>query len=89
MALTNALNDSDFPSENPILYPNPVMSQITLASEIKNGNLLLFNSLGQLVKEETITKKIQNFDMESLQSGIYYYQITSPTINLKGKIIKQ
>ncbi|WP_338375648.1 S8 family serine peptidase [uncultured Flavobacterium sp.] len=89
LALTNALNATDFPIENPILYPNPVVSQITLASQIKNGNLLLFNSLGQLVKEETINKKIQNFDLESLQSGIYYYQITSPTINLKGKIIKQ
>jgi len=89
LALTNALNATDFRIENPIIYPNPAVSQITLASEIKNGNLLLFNSLGQLVKEETINKKIQNFDLESLQPGIYYYQITSPTINLKGKIIKQ
>jgi serine protease AprX len=89
LALTNALNSMNFTIENPILYPNPAVNKITLASEIKNGNLLLFNSLGQLVKEESITQKIQNFDVENLNSGIYYYQITSPNINLKGKIIKQ
>ena len=89
LALTNALNSMNFTIENPVLYPNPAVNQITLASEIKNGNLLLFNSLGQLVKEESITQKIQNFDVENLNSGIYYYQITSPNINLKGKIIKQ
>lgn len=89
LALTNALNSMDFTIENPILYPNPAENKITFASEIKNGNLLLFNSFGQLVKEESITQKIQNFDLENLNSGIYYYQITSPNINLKGKIIKQ
>lgn len=89
LALTNALNSMDFTIENPILYPNPAENQITFASEIKNGNLLLFNSFGQLVKDESITQKIQNFDLENLNSGIYYYQITSPNINLKGKIIKQ
>ena len=89
LALTNALNATDFTIENPILYPNPATSQIILASEIKNGSFLLFNNLGQLVKEEIITKKVQNFNVENLQSGIYYYQITSPTTNLKGKIIKQ
>ena len=89
LALTNALNATDFTIENPILYPNPATSQIILASEIKNGSFLLFNNLGQLVKEEIIAKKVQNFNVENLQSGIYYYQITSPTTNLKGKIIKQ
>lgn len=88
IALTNALNDLNFPIVNPVLYPNPAQTQITLASEIKNGNLLLFNTLGQLVKEEIISQKIQNINLENLNSGIYYYQISSPTINLKGKIIK-
>jgi hypothetical protein len=88
LALTNALNDLDNTIENAILYPNPAQNLITLASEIKNGNLLLFNTLGQLVKEEIITLKIQNINLENLNSGIYYYQISSPTINLKGKIIK-
>ncbi len=89
LALTNALNTMNFTIENPVLYPNPAKNQITLASEIKNGNILIFNSIGQLVKEVNITQKIQNFNIENLKSGIYYYQIASPTINLKGKIVKQ
>lgn len=89
LALNNALNTMNFTVENPVLYPNPVTSKLTLISEIKNGTILIFNSLGQLVKEEIITNKIQNFNVESLTSGIYYYQITSPTTNLKGKIVKE
>lgn len=89
LALTNALNRSDFTAENPILYPNPANEQVTLVSEIKNGTMFIFNSLGQLVKEEIITKKVQQFNLESFNSGIYYYQISSPTSTIKGKIIKQ
>lgn len=89
LALTNALNLTDYTITNALIYPNPVENQFTLASETKNGNLLLFNNLGQLVKEEIISQKIQSFNVEDLSSGIYYYQVTTPTIQLKGKIIKQ
>ena len=89
LALINALNLEDFTVENPILYPNPTKNDITLASEITNGNLLIFNSLGQLIREEVISKKLQIFNLESLNTGIYYYQIISPKVSLQGKIIKQ
>jgi serine protease AprX len=89
LALANALSSMSFTTENPIVYPNPANDSVTLVSEITSGNLLIFNNLGQLVKREIITKKIQNFNIEQFNSGIYYYQIISPTINLKGKIIKQ
>lgn len=89
LALNQALKTMDITVEKPVLYPNPTQNQITLVSEIKNGTLLLFNSLGQLVKEEIINQKIQTFSLESFTSGMYYYQISSPTTNLNGKIIKQ
>ena len=89
LALTNALNSMNFTTENPVLYPNPANEQVTLISEIKNGTMLIFNSLGQLVKEENITNSIQQFNLNSFTPGIYYYQISSPSGTIKGKIIKQ
>jgi serine protease AprX len=89
IALTNALNSMNFSVENPVLYPNPVTNELTLISEIKSGKMFIFNNLGQLVREETITNKIQNFNVESLNSGVYYYQIEFTNSTLKGKIIKQ
>lgn len=89
LALTNALNSIKTTIKEPLIFPNPTNESFNIVSEITNGSLLIFNNIGQLVKEENITQKIQQFNIESFNSGIYYYQITSPEANLKGKIIKQ
>jgi len=89
LALTNALNTKQFTIETPILYPNPATTQLNIISKITNGTFLLFNSLGQLVKEQNISQKAQSFSIEDLNSGIYYYQLSSPNYSSQGKIIKQ
>ncbi len=88
LALNNALNNQTLQLENPFVYPNPVESELFIASNITSGNLYIFNSLGQMVFEKSITSKIQKVSLENLENGIYLYQVNSNTQNFSGKIIK-
>lgn len=89
LALTNALNSMNFGIENLTFFPNPTKDIITLTNKEIDGKLYIFNNLGQLVKEETISKKNQNFNIKEFNSGIYYYQIILPSKSIQGKIIKK
>jgi hypothetical protein len=41
-----------------------------------------------MVLKQNIKNSIQNISLESLSSGIYYYNIASAEKTLKGKIVK-
>ena len=88
-ALSNAIFDLNNKLITTLIYPNPVQNSLTIESSIKNGNFLLFNNLGQLVKDERISNNLQNISLESLQSGIYFYEISAPNVLKRGKIVKQ
>lgn len=89
LALTNALNSLIFSTKSPVVYPNPARNEITLISEDFNGKMIIFNSLGQVVKEENIKHNNQIITIENLSLGVYNYLLTAPNIKFKGKIIKQ
>jgi ELWxxDGT repeat protein len=67
------------------LFPNPSSGQITIdlnGSDISgNCKFALLNSLGQLVKETTLSDKTR-MDVQNLPQGFYFYQIQ----NKEGKI---
>jgi len=64
------------------LVPNPTSNQLyfSFPEVMKNNNtLFIYNSMGQLVKEELVKKYLvsKNVDVSELKDGIYYYQLSS------------
>lgn len=61
--------------------PNPVSDvlNLTFAPLSEDGQLLIYNSLGQLVSECSIkrTTSTHPFDMNGFQSGTYFFRIVS------------
>lgn len=91
LALQNALLSSPENSTSQFqVFPNPASSIVTIVSpETLVGNsILIYNNLGQLVATKTIDNPIQNLSLENLNSGIYYYTISTSDKVHQGKIIK-
>lgn len=81
------LGVTDFALENRAIQyaPNPFTTElsITAQTDFKNATLKVFNSVGQLVKEQTnINGNTITVRRENLNCGIYFAQITE-----NGKII--
>ncbi len=83
---TNTLKDQEFK-----LFPNPVNNSVsfTLPNNFKSGSILFYNNLGQIVMEEKITSQNPKIVLDSLNSGIYLYQIETNNFSKTGKIIKE
>lgn len=64
------------------LYPNPTADFLSFSNLIGNEQVTVFNSLGQLVKKETVTTN-QNINVSDLSSGLYYLKLTSSDATFK------
>ena len=64
------------------IYPNPSFGQLTIrfseAEEWKNRSIMIFNQLGQVVKQARATGQLMIINTSSLSSGTYYLK-TDPT----------
>lgn len=89
-ALTNALTIESVEKEVFMIYPNPVKNMISIkvSEESLNSVLILYNNLGQKVNEFTITNNHQLIPIENLNSGIYFYEISTKSKTHKGKLLK-
>ncbi|SKB83799.1 Por secretion system C-terminal sorting domain-containing protein [Soonwooa buanensis] len=76
---TNAVN-----KEKIMLYPNPVSSVLNIS---KAATVLIYNTVGQLVKSEKNTSSV---DVSNLNSGVYYIMLldNNGKVIQKSKIIK-
>ena len=90
LALNNALSISEFDVEKINLYPNPAQNFITISTQesLKEGTIIFYNNLGQIVLQEKLINKQQNISLQFLPSGIYHYNIYFTDKVLNGKIIK-
>ncbi|WP_395047592.1 S8 family serine peptidase [Flavobacterium sp.] len=72
------------------LYPNPANNEIEITSpdSIMNSTIKFYNNLGQLVLEKNINAQTQKISLQSINSGVYYYNIASAEKTLFGKLIK-
>ena len=72
------------------LYPNPATNEIEIKSSdnIIGSIIKFYNNLGQLVLEKSIDAQTQKISLQSLNSGVYYYNIASAERTLYGKLIK-
>jgi hypothetical protein len=73
------------------VYPNPVNDILTISvpENFRSSTIQFYNGLGQKVLEQNIDHQLQNISLQSLSSGIYYYNIASADKKLNGKIIKK
>ncbi len=60
-------------SNTPLIYPNPANTQITIEN-ISGVPLKIFNAVGQLVLEKTITNEKNSIDISHLTPGLYLIQ---------------
>lgn len=59
------------------IYPNPNNGNFNLQidTEIENGEIVLFNSLGQKVHEQKVKQGINNINTNAISKGLYNYRL--------------
>ena len=73
------------------IYPNPTREKLNLfsGSSIKTGSeILVYNSLGQLVMKSLVTGRNSEINTSKLQSGIYYIHLLVDGKKITGSFIK-
>ena len=72
------------------IYPNPVLNEISLS--IPEGDIVsirIFDILGKLVKQSSLTNENPSTNVSSLSKGIYIAKLQSGTISKTIKLIKE
>jgi len=73
-------------------YPNPFNPETTIAFEIKEheiGVLGIYNLRGQRILKERFESGVYQYHWNAMgfASGIYFYKLSSPTINITKKML--
>ncbi len=71
-------------------FPNPTTTSVTFVNPnfVVGNTMQFYNNLGQLVLSKIIENPVQTVSLESLNTGVYYFTISTSDTNFKGKIIK-
>lgn len=89
--VTSELEASQFSKSSFTVYPNPSESVVSIVfpSDFDQAAVVLYNTLGQKVFQKYTTVNDNLIPVAQLQSGVYWYQISSGTTVQKGKLIKK
>jgi hypothetical protein len=73
------------------VYPNPVKDVVSFSISTigSSKEISIYNSLGQMIMNQSSLDQIQNISLQSLESGIYFYKIAVANGTKIGKIIKE
>lgn len=71
------------------IYPNPVKSDLTVSANQKIDGLIIYNDLGQIVKQLSPNIDRIQIDLENLPSGIYFMKTTIDGSVENTKLIKE
>ncbi|MHB8261385.1 MAG: T9SS type A sorting domain-containing protein [Bacteroidia bacterium] len=52
------------------MYPNPTNGSISIQSTKELADIVIYNSLGEIMLEQTMSKT--TIDISSLQNGVYF-----------------
>jgi serine protease AprX len=90
LALNYALSLNSNEVTSIVLYPNPVKDKFTLhlPNNETEAKLVLYNNMGQQVSFYKINETISTVYLESLASGLYFYQVEFANQSAKGKLLK-
>jgi subtilisin family serine protease len=92
LALQNALLSlPDNQKQYFFVYPNPFSENLNVinSNNLEEINFSIFNSLGQLVRNYTLSKSINVINANDLERGCYFYKIEGNGISHTGKLIKK
>jgi hypothetical protein len=70
------------------IYPNPANDFLSIDNVKEKVNLQIFNTIGQLVKEETLTANVK-LNIKELQTGIYFVSLKSNTTSKTIRLVIQ
>lgn len=81
-------------SEAVIIYPNPFTSSIDIilndAWQINNAELSMYNALGEIVMNVSVTKQLTTIGTNLLPAGIYFYKVVGDNKTIQtGRLISQ
>ena len=68
------------------IYPNPAVSNIVIECDI-NSRINIFDTNGKLILTHLTTNKVNNIDLNSISTGIYYVNISNSKYNETEKLI--
>lgn len=57
------------------IYPNPVVNDLNIIHTEANGTIKIFDSLGQIIKNESINESESRINLRDLHNGVYFVQI--------------
>ncbi len=90
--LLNNLSTENFSQVKVTLYPNPATNTLTINTfdtSIKNADIIIFNTLGQIVLKDKVKANTATFNVSNLESGIYWAQIKNSSHTKSIKFIKK
>lgn len=90
--LDSTLHSETFASNSLTVYPNPATDFITiedLKGDFNNGQIAIFNFLGQLVYQNKLTTQTLKINLSDLQNGAYFIKMTNQEKTFLTKIIKK
>lgn len=77
------------------VYPNPTTGLVAVQVNLpaaENIEILLYNSLGQLVqgmRDDAVTNGAYQMDLSSLPAGLYHVQVKTPNQSLSSKLVRE
>jgi len=73
-----------------LVYPNPFKNTVNIAfpKDVKAAHFTVFNSLGQRVWEQNITKE-KSLSIDNIATGIYIYRIEAGTYLQTGRLVRE
>jgi hypothetical protein len=71
------------------IFPNPSKDIVVLKGIEKEATLKIYNSIGALVYQNTLTVDRMEIDLTNYTTGIYFIKINSADTEIIRKIIKQ
>lgn len=69
------------------LYPNPITADIILELP-ENANIIIYNSLDQVIFNQNLTDGNNVIGLESLAKGIYVVQISNASYKANYRVVK-
>lgn len=91
LALDTLLSIDDSISNQFLVYPNPVLDDLTI--ELLNSSepisLSLYNAMGMLILQEVMMSAYKTINLSSLPSGLYVLNIQTKNLNQSLKIVKK
>lgn len=92
LALANGLSTEEFPNINTPLkvFPNPAQNEVNiiLPSALESANVRLYDVLGKIIMETTVSANNSKLNLSAFSKGIYLLKIEAEESSKTFKLVK-